>query len=190
MALTRPSDDTQAVAVTEAVLTRDQRRSRRAREVRSKTIATRQITRLSLAVGAALYPPDNDAPAKPKTRGECLDGPRPCPFVSCKHQLFLEVNRYSGSIRITFPDLEPEELGESCALDVADRGGATLEGVGALTNTTRERVRQVEVRALAKLQRLTEARALRDFADPGAVTARHLPVLPPEDDINDLFESA
>ena len=33
-------------------------------------------------------------------------------------------------------------------IDVADRGGLTLEEVGALTNLTRERIRQVEVSGL------------------------------------------
>jgi len=51
----------------------------------------------------------------------------------------------------------------SCALDVADRGGATLEEVGALINVTRERVRQIEVMALAHLAEQREEFA--EFAD-------------------------
>ena len=43
---------------------------------------------------------------------------------------------------------------ETCALDVADRGGTTLEEVGAIMNLTRERIRQVEVKGLAKLAAL------------------------------------
>jgi DNA-directed RNA polymerase sigma subunit (sigma70/sigma32) len=35
---------------------------------------------------------------------------------------------------------------------VADRGGITLEEVGAILNLTRERIRQVEVRGLAKIK--------------------------------------
>jgi DNA-directed RNA polymerase sigma subunit (sigma70/sigma32) len=45
---------------------------------------------------------------------------------------------------------------DTCALDIADRGGITLEEVGFITNLTRERVRQVEVRGLLTLR----ARAL------------------------------
>ena len=41
---------------------------------------------------------------------------------------------------------------ETCALDVADRGGITLEEVGAILNLARERIRQVEVRGLLKLR--------------------------------------
>jgi DNA-directed RNA polymerase sigma subunit (sigma70/sigma32) len=41
---------------------------------------------------------------------------------------------------------------ETCALDVADRGGITLEEVGEILNLTRERIRQVEVFGLEKLK--------------------------------------
>jgi hypothetical protein len=60
---------------------------------------------------------------------------------------------------------------------VADRGGTTLEDVGAIMNLTRERIRQVEVKALAKLEALRDMMALRDFVDEGPVGKRRLPVL-------------
>ncbi|MFY3742456.1 sigma factor-like helix-turn-helix DNA-binding protein [Anaeromyxobacter sp. Red801] len=41
---------------------------------------------------------------------------------------------------------------ETCALDVADRGPLTLDEVGKILGVTRERVRQIEVAALEKLQ--------------------------------------
>ena len=66
---------------------------------------------------------------------------------------------------------------ETCALDVADRGGTTLEEVGAIMNLTRERIRQVEVKGLAKLQALGDMEALRDYVDEGPVGKRRLPVL-------------
>ena len=43
-------------------------------------------------------------------------------------------------------------MAETCSLDVADRGGITLEEVGAILNLTRERIRQVEVRGLCKIK--------------------------------------
>jgi hypothetical protein len=73
------------------------------------------------------------------------------------------------------------ELGESCALDVADRGGTTLEDVGAIMNLTRERIRQVEVKALAKLEALRDMMALRDYVDEGPVGKRRLPRLSKEE---------
>src|SRR5690606_11104824 len=85
-------------------------------------------------------------------RGDCSGAERPCPFVACKQHLYLDVNPETGSIKLNFPDLEPWELRETCALDVAERGGITLEEVGEVMNLTRERIRQVEVRGLLKLK--------------------------------------
>jgi hypothetical protein len=123
-------------------------RQRRSRP-RSKTIAIKRITREDLRVGALMYPPVDEQ--RPRTRGECRDGLRPCPWVGCKYSLYLDVNPETGSIKINFPDVEPDDLAESCALDVAERGAITLEEVGLVTNLTRERVRQVETRGLLKL---------------------------------------
>jgi len=89
---------------------------------------------------------------RPRTRADCINGPRPCLYVSCKHHLYLDVNPRTGSVKLNFPDKEIWELEETCALDVADRGGITLEEVGAIMNLTRERIRQVEARGLYKLR--------------------------------------
>ncbi len=89
---------------------------------------------------------------RPRKRSECINGQRPCLFVACKHHLYLDVNPETGSIKVNFPGKEPWELEETCALDVAERGGVTLEEVGVLLNLTRERVRQVEVEGLQKLR--------------------------------------
>jgi hypothetical protein len=94
---------------------------------------------------------------RPKNRSECLEMERPCLFVSCRHHLYLDVNPETGSVKLNFPDKEPWELEDTCALDVADRGGITLEEVGAIMNLTRERIRQVEVRGLEKLKEVPEA---------------------------------
>jgi hypothetical protein len=126
------------------------RRRRRRTRPRSKTIAMKRLTREELRVGAAMYPPV-DIP-RPSTRAECREEMRPCPWVACKHHLYLDINPETGSIKINFPDLEPWELQHTCALDVAERGGITLEEVGEIMNLTRERIRQVEVRGLLKLK--------------------------------------
>jgi hypothetical protein len=93
---------------------------------------------------------------RPRSRADCATGPRPCMFISCKHHLYLDVNPATGSIKLNFPDKEIWEMGETCALDVADRGGITLEEVGAIMNLTRERIRQVETRGLLKLRAMAE----------------------------------
>jgi hypothetical protein len=102
--------------------------------------------------------------------------------VSCKHHLYLDVSPRTGAIKLNFPDLEVWEMTETCALDIADRGGTTLEDVGAIMNLTRERIRQVEVRALAKLEALRDMEALRDYVDEGPHGRRRLPQLQEEDD--------
>lgn len=131
------------------------RRVRRRTGTRAKTISIKRMSKESKEaqrLGRALYPPTDDGLAeRPKTRGDCYKMERPCPFVSCKWHLFLDINPLTGSIKHNFPDKEVWELEETCALDVADRNGCTLDDVGVLMNLTRERVRQVEVRATQKL---------------------------------------
>ena len=118
--------------------------------VRSKTIAPKRLTREEKREALTLVYPEGVV--RPRHRGDCLNMQRPCPFVSCEHHLYLDVNPNSGAIKLNFPHLEVWEMAETCALDVADRGGITLEEVGAILNLTRERIRQVEVRGLGKLR--------------------------------------
>lgn len=164
----------------EPQLTREQRRSRRKRDVRARTISVKRLSKAELERGRLLYPEDT-ASLRPRTRAECLDGPRPCPFVSCAHHLYLDVSPRTGAIKLNFPDLEVWEMTETCALDVADRGGTTLEEVGAIMNLTRERIRQVEVKGLAKLQALQDMANLRDYVDEGPIGKRKLPVISTRD---------
>jgi len=175
---------TESGVVAVAPETRDQRRSRRHRTVRARTISTKRMTRRELELGRLLYPPDEEpALERPKTRADCKGGVRPCPFVSCKHHLYLDVSAKTGAIKLNFPDLEPWQLEESCALDVADRDGTTLENVGRIMNLTRERIRQVEVKALAKLHAVDEMFALREhYGDCRPGTKRRLPLLRDDDE--------
>jgi hypothetical protein len=98
---------------------------------------------------------------RPKTRADCINSPRPCVFVSCKYNLYLDVNPETGSVKLNFPDKEIWELEYTCALDVAEKGGITLEEVGQIMNLTRERIRQVETRGLEKVRLATEAEPKR-----------------------------
>ncbi|WP_437647833.1 sigma factor-like helix-turn-helix DNA-binding protein [Sorangium sp. So ce362] len=74
----------------------------------------------------------------PLTRGECVDGPRPCPHVRCVHHLG--------------PELVAPEFATSCALDVADRGGASAAEVAAVLGVSVEEARRIEGEALARLR--------------------------------------
>lgn len=127
----------------------DADRSRRRHTMRSTTLNVSRMRKADLDVGRVMYP--DDGTRLPRTRGDCVGAERPCAFVSCKFHLYLDVKR-SGGITTNFPDLEPDEIPETCALDVADRGGATLDRVADVMNLTRERVRQIEEIAKRKIR--------------------------------------
>ena len=119
---------------------------------RSKTLAVRGLPREKVEEAQQIF--QTFEQFRPKSRGDCRNAPRPCPWVSCKYHLYLDIVMQSGSIKMNFPDLEVWEMTETCALDVADRGGITLEDVGILLNLTRERIRQVEKSGLDKLRQV------------------------------------
>jgi len=97
--------------------------------------------------------PDEHLPRRPRTRAECVAGPRPCPWLSCPFHRYLSVSPRNGAIWINCPDVLPWEMADSCVLDLIEEhaGGATLEAVGELSNFSKERARQVEQDGLAKL---------------------------------------
>ena len=106
---------------------------------RWRSLQIRDLRRIGAVADASI---DED---RPRTRGECVDGERPCPWVGCRHHLYLDINPQTGTIKLNRPNLEPWELDESCSLDVGDRGDRlTLAAVGRLLNITRERARQLE----------------------------------------------
>jgi len=116
-----------------------------------------RLSQRELARGAAEYPerPGVDY-LRPQTFADCesvgLGELFPCPFVSCKHHLYLDVNPRTGSIKLNFPDREVDELPATCSLRVSLRGGVTLEEVADAIGVVRERIRQIEDRALAQLR--------------------------------------
>lgn len=108
---------------------------------------------VELRIGKLVYP---EAIAdRPRTRGECADGPRPCPYHGCRYHLGLDVTS-TGSLKVTHPKDEPWEIEESCALDVADRGGSTCAEVGRAINVTGQRVDQIVAESTRKLGGRTE----------------------------------
>jgi hypothetical protein len=82
----------------------------------------------------------------PVIRGDCIDGPRPCPYSTCRYHLPPTRVQLNGQE----PKFQPSGA-DSCALDVADRGPQQLRVIGELMGIVRERVRQIEARALRKL---------------------------------------
>jgi hypothetical protein len=139
----------------------DHSRRRRRSRARARTISIRRLSKAELNRGRVLYPEEDYW--RPSTRAECADMERPCPFVSCKYHLYIDVHPVRGSIKINFPDVEVWEMTDTCALDIADRGGITLEEVGEIMNLTRERVRQLETQGLARLQGMDDVTRLHDY---------------------------
>jgi hypothetical protein len=138
----------------------------REKRKRAKTIARKKLSREEILEGQRLA--DMLDYQRPHSRAECMKMPRPCLFVGCKHHLYLDVNPETGSIKLNFPDLEVWELPHTCALDLAEEGGLTLERIGEIMNLTRERVRQMEASAVRKI---------RSVLDPGSKVRDVGPVL-------------
>ncbi|MBN2693564.1 DNA-binding protein [bacterium] len=117
---------------------------------RSATISCKYLTKEELALKKRLDTEEWNI-ERPEIREHCENGIRPCPFVGCKYHLYLDVNKENGSIKFNFPDLEFDELEETCSLDIIKKGDTTLDAIGKHMNLTRERVRQIEAVAIEKL---------------------------------------
>lgn len=135
-------------------------RGRRKQEARAMTLSAKLVTQRERVHLRLVSSAQHERPA---TRGECLAMDRPCPYVGCKWHLYLDVTP-RGGLTLNFPHLEPHELAETCALDVADLGGSTLEDVGELMNLTGERVRQVEKAAREKLEGIAQHATELEFS--------------------------
>lgn len=122
--------------------------------------------------------PDEDvaeyaAMLRPKTRGDCLSGEnakRPCPWITCKWHMWPVTTRGTDGIEKRLPvlpsidDMPAEKYANSCALDVADGGPASLETVAAILGVSRQRVSEIEEKALSNLRKKSEVTTLREHA--------------------------
>lgn len=141
----------------------------RSPRVRAHTVSVKRLSKRELDRGAAEYPeqPGRDY-LRPRTFEECdsvgLGDLFPCPFVSCKHHLYLDVNPRTGSIKFNFPGRDVDELPATCALRVAQHGGRTLDAVAEVMALTRQRLSQLEDRILDKI-RVTALDAAEDLDD-------------------------
>jgi len=79
----------------------------------------------------------------PKKRSDCIYNSRPCCWVRCRHHMIWAITGIEKRTDDEICDLI-FSLSETCVLDVADKGGATLEEIGQILGITRERVRQIE----------------------------------------------
>jgi hypothetical protein len=83
--------------------------------------------------------------------------PRPCPYVACRHNLYLDVDGH-GNVNTAVG--EPEEMLESCSLDMAERGQHELNQIAAALHVSSERVRQIERFVLYKIRQRPEIKRL------------------------------
>jgi hypothetical protein len=98
---------------------------------------------------------------RPRVRGDCVNGPRPCPWAACRFNLTIDHINAAREPVVAFDD-DVERA--SCALDVADGGPVELQVIGDMLGVTRERVRQIEAAALVKLRRRLDSSMLEGWA--------------------------
>lgn len=116
------------------------------RRARPRTIRTRQMPLRRYVLRVV----DEPQHWRPQTREDCANVQRPCPYVGCRWNLYLDVTR-NGGIKLNFPDLEPDEMQHSCALDVAEDGELDMASVADIMNLSRERIRQIEGEAMVHM---------------------------------------
>ncbi len=85
---------------------------------------------------------------RPRTRGDCIGGPRPCRWTGCRHHLAVTSSALGARVR----SRDPEALRESCALDVADRGGASPPAIAELMGLSETSVFEALASGLAKVR--------------------------------------
>ena len=151
------------------------RRGRRLRDARSRTEHVDSLPKFQLREARASVTAEELALAadRPQVRGDCAAGgpfeARPCAFVACRYNLYLDFSESGrhGSIVYNFPTSSRSRCPRTRAARStrATRGGVTLEVVGDLLNVTRERIRQLEAKALGRLQRRRAALALREHIE-------------------------
>lgn len=105
------------------------------------------IARVEWGVYQALPEPAPAPERRPRTRADCIDGPRPCPWFGCAHHLGTKVTQ-AGRLCV-------REIGEqqpSCELDEAERGPKTKEETGRVLGVTSRMVDYLERNAARKLR--------------------------------------
>ncbi len=102
--------------------------------------------------GPGASPP---TPTRPRTRGDCLAGPRPCPWIGCKWHLCWERRDIK---RVIMSDAHPAmaaslimSMDQTCVLDVSEAPRSDRE-VGAVLGITHQAVAQACQRGMTKLR--------------------------------------
>jgi len=93
--------------------------------------------------------------------------------VGCRHHLAVDVNE-RGNLKFTTPNVPVERMSETCSLDVADRGGASLsemaEMLGLSYQRTHHLVKEAVASAFVAAAQLTEKGVI---SLPASLNQRH-----------------
>lgn len=94
-------------------------------------------------------------PGVPQQRADCVDGPRPCPYISCRHHLWLleQRDRPGNPARGAQGAATLRPTGPSCSLDVAVKPHS-LNEVATILGVVPTRIHQITLLALKKLRAL------------------------------------
>lgn len=97
---------------------------------------------------------------RPRRRADCAGVPRPCPFVGCRYNTFLDVRADGRLVRLRGKNgplsVNPAT---SCALDIAEAGPRQVTDIANLLGVTTPRISQIIDRASQRL------RVLYDYDD-------------------------
>jgi len=97
---------------------------------------------------------------RPRRRADCAEVPRPCPFVGCRYNLFLDVRSDGRLVRLRGKHgplaVDPAR---SCALDLAEAGPRSVTEIAEQLGVTKARISQIIDRASGRL------RVLYDYDD-------------------------
>lgn len=157
---------------------RNRRRGMAAHARGYKRVSARDLA-AEVAANRDAYPEDVQ---RPRTRAECVDGPRPCPYVSCRHHLFLEAAG-NGTLLFQHWGREPDEIPKTCSLDVTP-DGMQIEQIAEIMGMSRESVRQIEIAAMAKIRA-----AVPYLRDDVAGDRVRLVVLPSDDEDDEEMDN-
>jgi hypothetical protein len=115
-----------------------------------RTLGVRLATKTEQRIRDLLYP--ERSYWRPRSRRDCAKIARPCPYVACRHHLYLDVDPKTGGLKLNHPDLEPWELEPSCSLDIAEDHRRDQDSIGHILNITGSAIAIIEEKVLAKLR--------------------------------------
>jgi RNA polymerase primary sigma factor len=136
------------------------------RDATPKEIAKKACLKLGVVTAALEVPPEPVSLSQPldadseTTLDECLAGCTPSPLATS------ELRALETQTKRALARLSPREQRVLCMrFGIGGDAPKTLEEIGDEFTVTRERVRQIETRALNRLRKRSEIRPLRIFAD-------------------------